>query len=288
MFSLVQDIRFALRQARSRPSFTLVVVLVLALGLGANAAIFSVVSATLLHPLPYPDPNRLVLLWERDVLAEGGGQNIVSMPSFLDWQKQSRRFEGMAAGRGNQFNLGADRGFAPERIEGAIVSWTLLPVLGVQPLIGRNFRSEEDQQGAARVTVISYGLWQNRFGGANDILQRSIRLDDQSYQIIGVMPRDFSYPRHDTQVWAPIQQVLSKETIANRGDHEFYVLARLRRDATMEQARTELDSIQHRLWEANGKGTFGRGATVSRLAETSLGLTNKRCACFSAQWLACY
>ena len=142
MFSLLQDVRFALRQARSRPGFTFIVVLVLALGLGANAAIFSVVNATLLHPLPYPDPNRLVLLWERDVLAEGGGQNIVSMPSFLDWQKQSRSFEGMAAGRGNQFNFGADRGFAAERIEGAIGSWTLLPVLGVQPLIGRHFQPD--------------------------------------------------------------------------------------------------------------------------------------------------
>jgi hypothetical protein len=125
MFSVLQDVRFALRQARSRPGFTLVVILVLALGLGANAAIFSVVNATLLQPLPYPDPSGLVLLWERGVLAEGGGENIVSMPSFLDWQKQSRSFEGMAAARGNQFNLGADRGFAPERIEGAIVSGTL-------------------------------------------------------------------------------------------------------------------------------------------------------------------
>jgi predicted permease len=271
MFSLLQDVRFALRQARSRPGFTLVVILVLALGLGANAAIFSVVNPTLLQPLPYPDPSGLVLLWERGVLAEGGGENIVSMPSFLDWQKQSRSFEGMAAARGNQFNLGADRGFAPERIEGAIVSGTLLPVLGVQPLIGRNFRPEEDQNGGPRVTLISHGLWQSRFGGAKDILQRSIRLDDQSYQIIGVMPRDFSYPRRDTQVWAPIQQVLSKETIANRGDHEFYVLARLRHGVSIEQARTELESIQHRLWETHGKGTFGRGAMVSLLAERIIG-----------------
>jgi predicted permease len=267
MSSILQDVRFALRQARSRPGFTLVVVLVLALGLGANAAIFSVVNATLLHPLPYPDPDRLVLLWERDVLAEGGGQDVVSMPSFLDWQKQSHSFEQMAAGRGYEFSLGADRGFAPERIEGAICSWSLFPVLGVQPVIGRNFRPEEDQAGASRVTIISFGLWQSRFGEAKDILERSIRLDDQRYRIIGVMPRQFSYPRRDTQVWVPVQQVLTKETIGNRSNHQFYVLARLRRGVTMERARGELDAIQHRLWESNGKGVFGRGAMVSLLAD---------------------
>jgi putative ABC transport system permease protein len=267
MSSLLQDIRFALRQARSRPGFTLVVILVLALGLGANAAIFSVVNVVLLHTLPYPNPDRLVLLWERGVGAASGGPNVASMPNFLDWQAQSRSFEHMAAARQNEFNLGGDHGFAPERLEGAICSWSLFPALGVQPFLGRDFRPEEDRQGAERVAIISYGLWQRRFGGASDILQHSIRLDDQSYQVIGVMPRGFSYPRRGMEVWAPIQNVLSKDTLTNRGDHEFYVVARLLPGVAMEKARDELDSIQRGIWETNGKGLFGRGAAVSTLDE---------------------
>src|SRR5580692_10579788 len=108
---MLQDIRFALRQALSRPTFTLIVVVVLALGLGANAAIFSVVNAVLLRPLPYPNPDRLVLLFERDVTGVGEGPNIVALANFLDWQAQSHSFDDMAAGRGNRFSLGADRGF---------------------------------------------------------------------------------------------------------------------------------------------------------------------------------
>lgn len=232
MSSLLQDAAFALRQARSRPGFTLTVVPVLALGLGANAAIFSVVNAVLLHPLPYPDPDRLVLLFERDVLQEGGGPNVVSIPNFLDWQAQSRSFEHMAAARGYEFNLGGDRAFVPERTQGAAGSWSLFRALGVHPFLGRDFRAEEDQWGAPRVAIISYGLWQRRFGGATEILQRTIRLDDELYQIIGVMPRGFSYPRRDIQVWVPVRQVFPAEMAHDRSDHEFYVVARLRKGAS--------------------------------------------------------
>jgi len=267
MASFVQDIRFALRQASSRPGFTVVVVLVLALGLGANAAIFSVVNAVLLRPLPYPDPHRLVLLFERAVLTAASGPNVASMRNFLDWQAQSHSFEQMAATGETSFNLGADPGFFPERIEGATCSWNLFPTLGVQPFLGRNFRADDDRPGAARVAVISHGLWQRRFGGAPDILQRTIRLNDEIYQIIGVMPRGFSYPRRDLQVWAPIQRVIDPGTLNERSDHEFYVHARLRPGVSIEQARAEMDGIQHRIWDTNGKGLFGRGTAVYLLGD---------------------
>jgi predicted permease len=265
MSSVFQDVRFALRQARSRPGFTATVVLVLALGLGANAAIFSVVNAVLLRPLPYPNPDRLMLLFERDVLREGGGPNVVSMPNFLDWQTKTRSFEHMAAARGYQFSLGGDRGFPAERTQGAVGSWSLLRTLGVQPFLGRDFRADEDQPGAARVTIISHGLWQSRFGGATDILQRTIRLDDEIYQIIGVMPRGFGYPRADVKVWVPVGRVLPSEYAQDRTDHEFYVLARLRSGVSVEHARAELDALQRRIWESNGRGIFGRGAAVQSL-----------------------
>ena len=259
---MLQDLRFAFRQALSRPTFTLIVITVLALGLGANAAIFSVINAVLLRPLPYPHPDRLVLLFERDVLEPGGGPNIVALANFLDWQKQSRSFDGMAAGRGNRFSLGADRGFAPEEIQGAIFTSSVFPVVGVQPIIGRSFRGEEDQPGAARVVVIGYGLWQQRYGRSAEVLHHTITLDGQSYQIVGVMPEGFAYPRRDVQVWVPLLPLRSAEQLHNRGDHEFYAVGRLKSGVPIDRARAELDSIQHRIWLANGKGLFGRGAAV--------------------------
>ncbi len=260
---MLQDVRFAVRQALSRPIFTLIVAAVLALGLGANAAIFSVVNAVLLRPLPYPHPDRLVLLFERDVIEAGNGPNIVAPANFFDWRAQSRSFEDMAAGRADvPFGLGADRKFAPQQILGALFTASVFHVLSVQPALGRGFREEEDRPGAAQVAVISYGLWQERFGGAPDVLGRAIELDAKLYQIVGVMPRDFSYPRHDTQMWAPLQPRIAKEQLSNRSDHELYVVGRLRPGVSLEQARAELDGIQHRIWLASGQGLLGRGAAV--------------------------
>jgi putative ABC transport system permease protein len=270
MSSLLQDIRFAFRQARSRPGFTLVVIGVLALGLGANAAIFSVVNAALLRRLPYPDPGRLVLLFERDVVREGGGPNVVSLRNFLDWQTKSTSFESMAAGRGLTFNLGADRNFRPERMQAAVFTSALFQTLGVQPMIGRGFRDEEDRWGAPRVAVISYGLWQNHYAEARDILQRTIQLDDLTYQIVGVMPRNFSYPRRDVQLWVPLQQLFPLQMAEDRTIHEFYVVARLRQGVTLATAQNELNALQRRIWESNGKGLFGHGAFVFLLSDITV------------------
>src|SRR5579864_1768918 len=165
MEQLLQDVRYSWRTLWKAPGFTLVALVTLALGIGANSSIFSVINAALLKPLPYPKPDQLVLLFERDVLKEGGGPNIVALANFLDWQAQSRSFAAMAAERQNQFNLGGDtRRFLPERIEGTICSWSLFSALGVQPLLGRPFTAADDKQGARPVAVISYGLWQRRFG----------------------------------------------------------------------------------------------------------------------------
>src|SRR5579862_2000395 len=167
---LRQDIQFALRQLRQRPGFAFVAILVLALGLGGNAAMFSVVNAILLQPLPYSDPSRLVALFERDVVGDEPF-NVVAPANFLDWQKQATSFEQIAATGETAFNLASVSGnFTPERIDGSYCSSNLFSTLGVAPQIGRAFREDEDRPGAPRVAIISYDLWQHRFSGASDIV----------------------------------------------------------------------------------------------------------------------
>jgi len=262
--TLLQDARYGLRMLLRSPGFTLTALLTLALGIGANAGIFSVINAALLRPLPYPDPDQLVLLFER---TRTGGANVVAFVNFLDWQAQSRAFAAMAAVRGNSFNLGGEGAFLPERIDGAICSWSLFPALAIQPLLGRTFSSAEDQPGAQRVAVISYGLWQRRFGGAPDVLQRQIRLDGENYDIIGVMPRGFGYPHRGVDVWVPVQRVLNAEGRSNRSFHQFYVLARLRAGVSREQAFSELDGIASRIRAAYPREIIGPGVSVFPLAE---------------------
>jgi hypothetical protein len=222
METLFQDLRYTFRSLRQNPGFTAVAVATLALGIGANAGIFSVIDAALLKAVPFPDPDRVVLLFERDVLQEGGGRNVVSLANFLDWEQQSQSFIAMAAARQNFFNLGGDGAqLAPERIPGAVCSSGLFPALGIAPAIGRPFTPEEDKPGARHVAVISYSLWQRRFGGASDILHRQVRLDSENYDIVGVMPRSFAYPARSVEVWAPVQRAMSSDNLHNRGNHQF-------------------------------------------------------------------
>jgi len=169
--TLLQDTGFALRQMRKSPGRTMVAIAVLALGLGANAAIFSVVNALLLQPLPYPDPDRLVQLFERDVIGDEP-YNSVAPANYLDWRRDARQFEQIAAVGDEQFNLASSSGDStPERIDASLISDNLLTTLGVRPMLGRNFRRDEDRHGAPRVALISYGLWQRRFAGSPDALR---------------------------------------------------------------------------------------------------------------------
>ncbi|MBZ5623844.1 MAG: ABC transporter permease [Acidobacteriia bacterium] len=270
METLFQDLRYACRSLRQNPGFTAVTVATLALGIGANAGIFSVINAALLKAVPFPNPDRVVLLFERDVLQEGGGRNVVSLANFLDWEAQSQSFTAMAAARQNSFNLGGDdERLLPERIPGAICSWGLFPALGIAPAVGRPFSVEEDKPGARHVAVISYSLWQRRFGGASDILQRQVRLDSENYDIVGVMPRGFAYPAHDVEVWAPVQPALSPANLHNRANHQFYVVARVRAGIPLEQAKAELDGIMRRIRLNHPDELIGRGATLYPMAEIS-------------------
>jgi predicted permease len=267
---LRQDVQFALRQLWRRPGFAIVAILVLALGLGGNAAMFSVVNAVLLEPLPYADPQRLVALFERDVVGDEPF-NVVAPANFLDWQKQARSFEQMAATGETAFNLASATGsFTPERIDGSYCSANLFDTLGVTPVLGRSFRNEEDRPGATRVAVISYDLWQHRFGGSADAVHRQIRLDSEQYDIVGVMPRNFGYPYRTVKAWVTLQRHLGAEALQSHGNHMLGVIGRLRPGARVEQARAEIDGLAWRFKQEYPEEITGKGGNVVPLYEQSV------------------
>ncbi|HEX8774048.1 MAG TPA: ABC transporter permease [Pyrinomonadaceae bacterium] len=251
---LWQDLRFGARMLVKNPGFTAVAVLTLALGIGANSAIFSVVNAALLEPLPYPNAEGLVMVWgnfERLNMTRLGA----SAPEFADYKNQNKVFSEVAAYQTRTFNLiNSDE---PERIGGARVSSSLFTMLGTQPLVGRTLLEEEDQAG--HVAVLSERLWQRRFHSDPALVGKSIALDGESYTVVGVMPRDFQFPLsepYDTEradVWIPI--AFNPEELGDRGRYSFRVIARLRPGVTLGQARSEMSALGQRL-EQEYPGTY--------------------------------
>src|SRR5580704_3444966 len=254
--NVLQDIRYASRGLRKKPGFTMVAALTLALGIGANSAIFSVINAALLKPLPYPNPKQLILLFE----SLDGAPNVVSYANFADWEHDSHDFSAMSAGRQNTFTLGSSGSVGPERIEGGIYTWALFKTLGVEPILGRTFGPDDDRTGSPRVAVISYALWQERFGGSPDVLRQQIRLDGVNCDIIGVMPQGFGYPTRDVKVWVPIRALLG-DVLAERSWHQLYAVARLRDGITAKAATSEVDGTQRRLHAQFPASELGTGAS---------------------------
>jgi hypothetical protein len=222
---LSQDLRYALRAMRLNPGFTAGVVLVLALGIGVNTAIFTVVNAVLLQPLPYAAPDRLVRLYEHSPIGPSH-YNVVSPANFLDWQREASSYAGMAAYGGQTFNLSGSNGALPERLTGVICSYNLFSILSVQPALGRAFGPDDDRPEAARAVILSDGLWQRRFGGTPGVVGSAIRLDGESYTVVGVMPPDFDFPYTETQLWMPLWRYLPARDQLSRGSHRYDVVAR--------------------------------------------------------------
>src|SRR3982751_1251368 len=186
MENLMQDLRYGMRMLFKNPGFTAVAVFALALGIGANSAIFSVVDAVLLRPLPYKDPNRLVMVWERPKTRD---TNVISPANFLDWQDQSSVFEQMAAFYDTRYNFtGVDN---PEELPVQVVSDNMFSLLGVNAILGRTFTSEDAKAGQDDVAILSHGLWQRRFGGDPGVIGRTILLNGRPNTVIGVMPPNF-------------------------------------------------------------------------------------------------
>ncbi len=249
---LRQDVRQALRQLRSAPRFALVVILTLAVGLGASTTIFGVANAVLLRPLPFPDADRLVLTNE---VTPSGMRFSISEPDYLDWVTQSKRLR-HAGFEGRRTSLVVNG--EAEQLQGAVVTASFFPVLGVAPALGRAILPEEDRKGGdSRVAVISNGLWERRFGGARDVLGTTISLDGVSHRIVGVMPPGFDFPG-EVDVWTPLVPVPEYP----RNDRRMEGVARLAPGATRQQATDELQQISAQLSDRYPPSNDGWSAEV--------------------------
>src|SRR5881394_1678338 len=222
MFPLptMNDLKFAFRQLLKNPGFTAVAVLTLALGIGANTAIFSVINAVLLKPLPYEEPGQLVQVWEAPSL---GKRNWVSPGAFVDWKEESKAFENLSVLYNADMNLTGTG--EPERVSGVSMSANGLQILRPRLLLGRTFTPDEDQPGKDKVVVLTHRLWQRRFGGETNIAGRIIQFNGQSYTVIGVLPPHF-LPWDKPEFVIPF--VIASEQKSNRSNHSFVVFGRLR------------------------------------------------------------
>src|SRR2546430_1412755 len=266
--TLLQDLRYGARMLRKNPGFTAVVVLTVALGVGANAAIFSVVDAVLLRPLPYPESDRLVMAWEKVSLPNyQNDENNPSPGNFSDWKNQNTVFENMGAYRNRSFNLTGEG--EPVRVEGEQVSAGLFSVLKVNAALGRVFTAEDDQPAGRHVVVLSDGLWKSRFGADALILHKTILFDGESYAVVGVMPTGFHFPDPDDQFWVPI--ALTPQDLANHGSHNLVVTARLKQNVSLSQAQSELNRIAQRLTELYPDTNTGVQANIVALEEEIAG-----------------
>src|SRR3954447_23411680 len=265
---LSQDIRYAMRVLVKNPAFTIIAVIALALGIGANSAIFSVVDAVLLRPLPFKHPEQLVMLWE-NAAHQGFPKNTPSPANFLDWQKQVQSFTGIAAMAERSFNLtGVGE---PERLGGRRVSANLLDLLGVPAMLGRTFVPEDDKPGT-HVVLLSYSLWQRRFGSDPAVVGRALTLNGESYTVVGVMPRMVQLPGYENvsdQLWVPI--AFPSEEAAQRGNHFLEVIARMKPGVTLKQAQAEMETIAARLEQQYPDHNTRIGAVVVPLHEQVVG-----------------
>ena len=276
METLLRDIRYGIRSLLEHPGFTTVAVLTLALGIGANSAIFSVVNAIVLRPLPYRDSERLIAIWG-NLHNTGLAEIEISAPEFTDFKEHCKAFEHIAAYTTDGFNLtGVDE---PERLQGALVSASLFNALGLDAQRGRTFLAEEDQFGHDQVVILSHSLWQRRFGSDPAIVNRTVTLDGQSATVVGVMPAAFHFPDKDTELWKPLAFSPDLLTENNRGSHFLNVIARLRPNVTLRQAQADIDTVTARLSQEH-RTTYPRGfsTTVRSLHEDLVG--NLRTALF--------
>ena len=263
-----QDLRYATRMLRKQPAFTLAAVLTLALGIGANTAIFSIVNAVLLQPLPYPDPSRLFVVYQ-PVSRGVGDRARFSAESFLDLQRESRSFEALGAYAGTGFTL-SDRG-EPEFVMGQLISAELLDVLHVQPLIGRALRPEENEGGRDQVMLLSHGLWQRRYGGDPGIVGQTITANGKPYTVVGVMPAAFEFPQKQYELWVPFAFRNNTQGMVNRGTHFLQVAGRLRGGPSFEQAQAELTTIARRLEQAYPDSNTGSTMRMVSLVDDTVG-----------------
>src|ERR1700674_410851 len=236
----MNDLRFAFRQLRKTPGFTFIAVLTLALGIGANTAIFSVIFAVLLQPLPYPEGDWIVIVTETD---SNQPQISVSYPDYVDWKRDNAAFENIALSRRESFNLSGLQGRAPEQVPGGLVTANFFKVIGLTPQLGRVFTEEEDRVGGPLVAVISDRLWQRVFSRDPNVLGRSVNFGNQPYIVIGVMPPQMFSPR-TAEVWFPLMRRTDNKDWQSRDNHPgLFGWGRLKQGVTIDKALAEMKEI---------------------------------------------
>ncbi|MBV9401916.1 MAG: ABC transporter permease [Bryobacterales bacterium] len=278
--NVLEDIRHGLRLLRKAPLWTIVVASTLALGVGLTTAIFSVVYGVILKPLPYPKPDRLVALWNSAPVGAYQRFN-VNGPNWLFWREHARSFEDIALARPiANFNLTGQG--VPERLQGARTAWNLRQVLQVQPLMGRFF-TETEQNSDARVAVLSYWLWQRRFGGTRNILGEKIPLNGEPYEVIGIMPANFEYPSEQFELWTPL--FLSAQELGEPGlNYQYVAVGRLTGGVSVAQAQAEMSSIARRYADEHpATNRLPRGAYVDVAVESLLASNTRQIR--SAMWI---
>ena len=266
MNTLLQDLRYGVRMLLKNPGITFVVILALALGIGANTAIFSVVDAVLLRPLPYPESDRLVFLNETSKAMD---EISISYPNFTDWRNQNQVFEKIGVYNRSSYNL-TGNGEA-ERIITGQVSADMFAALRVNPALGRLFTNDEDKPGGTPVVLLSYPLWQRRFGGQASILNQQITLNGKSYTVIGIMPEGYQYPSR-VEMWVPVGQLSGEASWLQRGNHPgLYAVARLKPGVTLAQAKADMDKIGANLEKQYQDSNAGNGVGMRPLIEIFVG-----------------
>lgn len=266
MFS---DLRYAIRMLINSPVFSMIAIVALALGIGANTAIFSVIDAVLLRPLPYPQPDQLILLREKMPIFESGS---VSYPNYLDWRAGQRTFTDLALYRRDSMNL-SSRGeeMPPERIQGGVMSWNMMRVVGLPPILGRDFTEADDVPGGAKVALISEGLWRRRFGASQKVLGEQLMVDAEPRTIVGVLPNDMRVMR-TAEVYLPLGELRADKNVLQRDNHPgFSALGRLKEGVTLTQARADLDNIAHELTRRYPASNTGRTVTALTLLDAGVG-----------------
>jgi putative ABC transport system permease protein len=256
--SLRMDLTVALRNLRGAPAFTAIAVVTLALGIGANTSIFSVVNGVVLKPLPYPEPDRLVAVYS----IQSGRRSNMSQPDLRDIQAQTASFDALVGHTSSRFTL-TGMGDA-EVVRGGRLTDPILEVFGLRPVLGRDIRTEENVPGGPRVVVIGYRFWLERFGGARDVLGKTIELNEELYEIIGVAPADFDFPR-DSQLWTPVYMNVED---CGRDCHFLRVLGRLAPNATLDEASEELSVLAARLEQTYPESNFEKDLVAVRFVDT--------------------
>jgi putative ABC transport system permease protein len=259
-----RDVRYALRMLVRTPVFSAVAILTFAVGIGVNTAVFSVVNGVLLRPLPYPEADRITLIW-MDNRRQGIKEDITSYPTYMDWRNQSTSYEHMAAFRPTAFSLTGTT--EPERLQGSFVTANFFDVMGIRPIRGRVFTVANETEGQDAVVVLSHGLWQRVFGGADDVLGRTMTLNGRPHEVIGVVPPELQWP-NEAELWTPLAP--SQGARESRGGFWLPVMGRMKPGISPEQAQTEMSGISARLEEAYPQNR-GFGAYVVPLHKQLVG-----------------